>query len=177
MTRKNGQPPRHSKDLEAELAIVAELYLKGTPVKDIANAIGVTGARGSQLVTQIRERWCELYLQNFDQIYAEQLAKIDRLEAEYWAAWQRSLEIRIKTVEVNATGGPGGGRSEDRTEKEDPRGVPAYLDGVMKCIEKRCQLLGLEPPRKLEVQTDGPAPQLTVILANGKEVAPRELNW
>lgn len=55
---------------------------------------------------------------------AEALAKLDALEARYWDAWRNS--------NANAD----------------------YLAGVHSCIEKRCQLLGLNTPIKAECETN-----------------------
>jgi hypothetical protein len=90
---------------------------------------------------------------DLDAVKAKELAKLDRLELTYWRAWERSCstrEIRSVTKKGEA------GTSMLRTEGRD--GNPKFLEGVHKCIERRCVLLGLDAPAKKEVSGPGGEP-------------------
>ena len=41
-----------------------------------------------------------------------------------------------------------GASTEAGVRKEEQIGDPRFLDGIMKCISKRCEILGLDAPKK-----------------------------
>jgi hypothetical protein len=57
-------------------------------------------------------------------------------------------------------------------EKEQRDGNPAFLAGVMSCIERRCKLLGLDAPAKAELTgKDGGPVQVDAIVKSAIEKA------
>lgn len=71
-----------------------------------------------------------------------ELEKLDRLEHQYWRAWDKSMEnmkkkkIR-KTGKVNDT-------AQMQAEEEDMQqnGEVSFLNGIKSCIELRCKMMG-----------------------------------
>ncbi len=120
---------------------VTEYYLKGKKQSEIAEMLGVTQATVSLDLKAIRDMWLESSLRDFDELKAQELAKIDELEAAYWAAWERSLgDVQTKTLRGNKS-------DQVKTIKlEEQNGDPRFLQGVERCIQKRCELLGLTAP-------------------------------
>jgi hypothetical protein len=98
----------------------------------------------------IRQRWVESSLVNMDEIKAEELAKIDRLEREYWDAWERSLGVH--KVHKHRDGGRYDG--EEITVEEDSLGDPKYLQGIQWCIDRRVKIFGLDAPRRTETHVE-----------------------
>ncbi len=103
----------------------------------------------------MQKRWQESSLANtdanrakLDAKKAEELAKIDALERTYWKAWRRSCKDREVQTAEKVTGDTA--RSKAATRREGQSGNPAFLAGVERCIDRRCKLLGLDAPRKLE---------------------------
>jgi hypothetical protein len=70
---------------------------------------------------------------------AVELAKIDHLEREYWAAWRDSKEPG------EITSARPGRVTVKRVSRD---GNPTFLDGVAWCIEQRCKIFGLYTPSK-----------------------------
>jgi hypothetical protein len=66
------------------------------------------------------------------------------LESTYWEAWERSKE-NAETSVIRDT--PQGRFHEERSVGQS--GNPAFLEGVLKCVNKRCELLGLDAPKKI----------------------------
>jgi len=82
-----------------------------------------------------------------DQMHIE-LARINKLEREYWDAWERSCSMRRKIkIEGGAIDGgqTSGGSLKERTS-EELFGDPRYLQGVQWCVDRRCKLMGLDQP-------------------------------
>jgi hypothetical protein len=120
---------------------IAALYVQGQSQRMIAQQVGVTQQQVSYDLKAIQKTWLASTLRDFDAAKAEQLAKIDQAESAYWAAWERSQTPREVTTTKEVTGDfP---RTETTTRLETPVGDPRFLDGVLKCIQQRCDLLGL----------------------------------
>lgn len=132
---------------EAQLAEVARLYLAGKFQVHIAKELGVTQQQISYDLKIIRERWLESSLRDFDELKAQELAKIDDTEREFRAAWERSQKVRRTTSQKNKTGRDSS--VEDGLIEQEQVGDPRFLDGVLKCIHMRCEILGLNAAKKI----------------------------
>ena len=69
---------------------MASLALKGWTQAAIARQLQIPQGTVSRDLAAMREFWREFPVYDFDRIRLEQLQKIDLVEAEAWAAWQRS---------------------------------------------------------------------------------------
>lgn len=162
---------RTQDELKRDRAKTAALYLRGRSQYEIAELLNEETNEDGALVRdytlsqqqisndlqRIREEWQKSALVDFHQMRAEELARIDHLEETYWQQYEDSMQERSErkvsgNVQDNAPGGDGApGRRMQPTEFEnktkDPVvGDPKFLRGVQWCIEKRCELLGLDAP-------------------------------
>ena len=96
-------------------------------------------------VDHLVARWREEALRDISQAKAEELAKLDELEREAWAAWHRG--IGRKQVRTTKIGGKEGGEVSLRTEVLN--GDPRYLGIVLDCQQRRAKILGLDAPQKI----------------------------
>ena len=112
--------------IEDDRREIASLYLQGKTQQAIAERLNMTRQMVGYDLKAIQRRWREDTSRNLDEDKARELAKLDELERTHWQAWEDSLE------------------------QEDKHGNPAYLRGVIDCIDRRCKLLGLDSPQKLE---------------------------
>lgn len=128
---------RKAIDIAQRRQAVAGRYLHGATQWEIANALEVTQSCVSKDLKAIQAEWLASSVRDFDAIKAEQLAKVDSIEREHWAAWERSK------------------RPDAEGNQRD--GDPRFLDGVLKCVTKRCEMLGV-------LQREfGAAPVVTVL--------------
>ena len=125
----------------AQKATLAERYLKREKIEDIARDLGVSRAWGYKLLEQIRRDWQTSTIRDFDSLKIEELKRIDAVEAEYWSGWKNSLQDRKINETRNSKG-----KLTTLDRSESMAGNPAFLDGVMKCIVKRCEILGINAP-------------------------------
>ena len=106
---------------------------------EIADRVGVKQATVSRVLKKLREDLKKQSVANAEEIRNQQLARLDRLESEYFAGWERSQK---------------GGKKA---------GSHQFLTGMLACVKERADLLGLYPPRKREITGAGGGPiQLTV---------------
>lgn len=142
------KPKRTEFQRESDLERIASLYLRGWRQADIAADIGLSRQQVSYDLKTIQTRWRTQTAINLDEAKQRELARIDELEREYWAAWEASKGERTKArQEKNVTGAV----TKASMEKEQRDGNPAFLAGVMTCIDRRCKLLGLDAANKTEI--------------------------
>jgi transcriptional regulator with XRE-family HTH domain len=95
--------PRHDTEVLSRRAEVARRYLQGEMQEQIAQSFGVTQGQISQDLKAIRAAWLASAVRDFDALKAQELAKIDAVEREYWLAWERSKkdkEIAVAGAEL-----------------------------------------------------------------------------
>lgn len=135
---------------------VAELYLKGWPQHKIAERIKVNQSQVSRDLKYLSQKWQESALNDIDAIKARELAKIDQLERHYFEGWERSIrKQRIEKTKKTKTGRKAA-INETAKEEKEMVGDPRFLDGVLKCIAKRAEILGLDSPQKSELTFNPP---------------------
>ncbi len=137
---------------EADLETISRDYLAGHTQAYIAARLKVSREQIKYDLRTLYERWQESALVNFDGKKGLELARIDETERTYWRAWRRSL--RDKEVAINETivGGEST-RTKTGTRREGQSGNPAFLAGVMSCIDKRCAIFGIAAPKRATLET------------------------
>ena len=127
-----GRNTRTQTQRERDRNEAAKLVLQGVPQTEIARMFNVTPAQISYDLKAIRKRWLDQTTLDLDQAKAQECAKIDNLERTYWSAYDLLAES-------------GDGPSAFETS--------AILSGVLNCINRRCRLLGLDEPVKVDQRT------------------------
>lgn len=136
---------RRTIEISNRRRVVAEMYLRGVLQANIAIELGVNQSTISRDLKALQKEWLNSALVNIDEAKGKELAKIDNLEREYWDAWKRSQEnAETRTT----TTGPAGTATEVFKE-EGQTGDPRYLEGVYRCINKRCEILGLDASKRV----------------------------
>jgi predicted transcriptional regulator len=147
--------------------VVAEMYMKGMRIYQIAQEVGVSEGIISKDLQEVRQQWLSQCKDSFDQRKAEELAKLEELERVAWQAWERSCRPAATTVKKvervrrggNRPGGRGGDdngrrpppepvrmvpiRESEETKIKEQAGDPRFLEQVERCIEKRLRIMGL----------------------------------
>lgn len=143
---------RTEAEREADLLQIAMWYQKGWTHFRMSEELNLKYADSGRVLTRrqvssdvatILKRWQERAATAIDQRRAEELARIDRLEAEYWDAWERSKES-AKTISRK-------GESVSQVLR-DSDGDPRFLQGVERCIEMRIKIFGLAAPTKIKFE-------------------------
>jgi hypothetical protein len=160
-------PQSGNKDaIVARRADVAYLYCRGWPQHKIAAKYHVTRQQVGKDLAAIRSAWQETMVREFDAYKAEQLAKLDAMEAEAWRGWRRSLRDAVKqTTKLTPAPPPKPARAadpdasddplaeagppdpemvvtEDQTVTEGQAGDPRFLQIIGDCIDKRLRVVG-----------------------------------
>jgi Homeodomain-like domain len=118
---------------------VAHLYLQNWTQAQIAEHLHVGQPTISADLRKIRQQWLQSGLRDFDSARELELQKIDLLDRESWAAWERSK----KPTQSATVDGEGAGQRTRKTMRNQV-GDPRFLDQVNKCIAQRRAILGLD---------------------------------
>lgn len=137
---------RTKAQIESDRVAIMRLYLQGKWQHEIAADLGMQQEQVSYDLRAIQAVWRDIPQSELSELKAKELARIDELERTYWQAWERSLTPKETTSTAKE-----GGKLKVGKRSEQRNGNPAFLKGVMDCIDRRCKLLGLDAPLKNEL--------------------------
>jgi predicted transcriptional regulator len=149
MSRRSTQA-RSEAEQERDRRAISRLYLQGMYQADIAEKLGLSQPTVSRDIQLLIDEWKIERVYDINEAKARELAKVDNLELEYWEAWKRSLENAEKQVQKAVKVGKAQQRQEAQKTIEGQSGNPAFLRGIEWCINKRCEILGIDAPQKIE---------------------------
>ena len=118
---------------------VTELYLEGWSQAAIAAELNIAQSTVSDDIQNVRRKWEQSALQNFDELRVLEDQKLQHIEHEAWAGWRRSQ----KPAQSAVVSGEGVAQ-QSRKSMKNQYGDPRFLDLVNKCIAQRRALLGLD---------------------------------
>jgi len=139
---------------------VADLYLKGAYQSKIAKELDISQQQVSHDLQILRRAWQMSALVSIDKITAKELAKIDKLEEEYWVAWERSKEdytqksSKVKGSELGKDKKLKAEYLEQLSKNIVQVGDPRFLAGVERCIKQRREIFGIDAPEKHKFEVD-----------------------
>lgn len=138
-------------------ADVAQLYLQGLGQSLIAQRLSVDQATVQRDLSKIRTHWRESAIRDFDATRDLELERLNMIERESWAAWERSQKpsqsADIRDDQPN---------SPTRKRIKNQHGDPRFLEVALRCNDARRKLLGLDMPMKIAPTTPDGAKPLTL---------------
>ncbi|WP_114752321.1 hypothetical protein [Pleomorphovibrio marinus] len=162
---------RSKPELERDKNFVAEHYLKGYSVRAIAlmlsKHVGIEKYVSYRTIhndlNKLLKEWEKDRIDDINKQKLIELEKINKLERTYWMAWDKSIEDYEKKSKklMGQVGTDKDGNPIKPTQQEIQTinmvnfGNPAYLSGVEKCIERRCRILGIDAPERIDVTSQG----------------------
>ena len=125
---------------------VAARYLRGQTQWEIARAFEVTQKTISLDLKAIQAEWLAQAVLDRGEWTARELARIDEVERQAWAAWTKSQE-NAETLRAKTRGADQSSAETVKVSKGQA-GDPRFLEIVLKCVAKRCELLGLDAKKE-----------------------------
>jgi len=145
---------RSTAELTRDRRRIADLYLAGWTQAAIGEEIGLSQQTVSLDLKALQREWLASSLIDFDTAKSKELAKVDRLEREYWTAWEAS-KLDKETQVTEKVSSNEDLRNKAQIRREGQVGNPSFLSGVQWCIERRCKILGIDAPTKQDVTSKG----------------------
>jgi len=146
------KPRRSAAQLARDRRRIAELYLEGWLQADIADEVGISQSTVSNDIGALQRDWLASSLIDFDRAKAREIAKVDKLEREYYAAWRRSC-LDAETLKQKGAPSDEAGKVKTASIEKTTKGQagdPRFLQGVQWCIERRCKILGVDAPTEIK---------------------------
>ena len=137
---------------------VAGAYLHGQSQWEIAQEEGVDHSTVSRDLAAIRQDWRASAVMDLDAKFDEELAKLDEVEREAWAAWRESKTTLHTHSREEIIGGRNDGATRTTEKRQQRCGDPAFLQIILQCLDRRCKLLQLQPAQKPHIIGDKSAP-------------------
>lgn len=140
------------------LNLIATQYLRGHTIRQIVDVVNKKSKRKTSIRTvhndikSLLAEWKESRTMEIDDAKRVELERINNIEQTAWAGWETSLKLK-STVKKKGSGANSAGAytSEEETSKvEETPGNPAFLRIIMDCVNKRCEILGLNSPLKID---------------------------
>jgi hypothetical protein len=170
---------RSTAQIDQDRALIAEYHLKGWTQKAISEKLAIPVSTVRYDLNRIEDDWRKSSVFDFDLSKQRNLADINLLEREAWAAWEGSKAPRERTRTRSARRSgpsldPSGRKSsadalqatvssaEKSTEQRDPD--PRYMAVIQWCIDARAKLLGQYAPVGVHVQHGGTIRQVSEIV-------------
>lgn len=181
--RGRGRPKqckRTKEQIEYDTAYCTNLFLRGHTYRDIAAKLkehhmelGVEGYTISHVqvmkdMQRVQIQWKKDRLDSVDDYVQRELEKLDKIEAEAWAAWESSKFGKVRKKSRNLTGKKVAyvddskegdedatvydGFTEEGTETSS--GNPKFMDVILNAMQRRAKLLGLDSPEKVDMIND-----------------------
>lgn len=159
-------PKRNNAEIARDRRLIAHLYLNvKLSQAEIADELNRREDVGYTLTQQmvsydlgvLEDEWMQSGLMDLNEAKARELARIDRLEVEYWEAWLRSCED-AETITERGKGArdePKPVSFEKTIQRKGQAGDPRFLAGIQWCIEQRCKILGLHAPQRSDITSGG----------------------
>jgi predicted transcriptional regulator len=135
---------------ENDLEKLSEFTLAGKSQTEMAQLLGISQSQVSQDLKKLDDRW-QKALHNKGLHKAREIAKLNRLEMMLNEGWERSLKPKETKIAEKITGGKSE-RTKAVSRHEQRDGNPAYTTAILAVIDKRCKLLGLNPPKRLTIE-------------------------
>lgn len=160
--------------VERDRKAIGKLYIRGYSNREIAEQLcslfssenapySISHVTVSKDIKWIVSEWKKSTILDLDGIKIRELEKLNLLEQTYWMAWEKSIEDYEKKAKKlkGPLGTDRNGKPLKPSEQELQTidmmnfGNPSYLAGIERCIDRRCKILGIDAPSKLDLTSNG----------------------
>lgn len=162
------KPGRHMIMNDAVRALIVKRYLDAAEnnetitQRQVGEEFGIVQQQVSNSLKTTRQLWRDSEIRDWNEYVQIQLDTLNLLEEEAFQAWQKSKQdAESLTIEEDEHGDI---KTKVTTKGKDPNAK--YLDVIIKCIAKRSELLGLDAPTKVEIDT--PESKLLEYMKSGR---------
>jgi hypothetical protein len=148
---------RNKHEREADRVKISQLYLAGESQYAIGKKLNLSQSQVSSELAIVRENWVKQTSMDLDTVKAEQLVKIDKIEQEMWACWEKSKrtkKLSTKFGKMNRENNPAGipQINSFNVVEEEELGDMKYMDMIMRCVTERLKITGGYAAK--EIKTD-----------------------
>jgi hypothetical protein len=161
---------RTAEQIKEDRVLIAEQYVKGRTQHEIARWLcekypfPLSRSLVAREIGIIQEEWHRRSTEAISRIKARQLSAIGQVERTAWERFEASCkaaERRLQEKQSAKSAPDKEGKTEALGEKQVARvtqenrdGDPRWLELVLKCVERRCKILGIDAPQTLDIDAE-----------------------
>lgn len=147
---------KKQKEMASRQSEISRYYLQGKTQLEIADLLSCSVGTVNRDLQILNKRWLESAQADINARKARELAKLDRLEGQAWESFFLSNRVIEKGQGKRKTpSAKSGGRDKESfnqfVKEVETAGDPRFLNIVADCIERRCRIIGIDAPGKIEV--------------------------
>lgn len=117
----------------------------GLSVQKTAEHLGFSAPTISKDRQWLLKMWTTIVSADIVEIVSREISKLEVQESELWAAWETSKEDEVKTTTERKTNASGDLLATfNKTERTNRIPEVKFMDGILRCQERRSKLLGLD---------------------------------
>lgn len=144
---------------------VNRMYCQGKSLAQIAKQLGLSMHTVHDDLAAARQLWA-IKTQDQRAVWvARELERLEAIEHEAWNEWFRSTKPARETREENSE------HPKTTNTKRGRIGDARLLAVILKCIERRCQLLGLDAPQATAEDLDREFSEPLVLTVDTRDAA------
>lgn len=136
---------------EERRARVGDMVLTGRSLSYIASVIGVGLATVERDLKRLQDEWRTRQADGHDARVARQIARLDRIEAEAWGAWEQSKKPAERTV-TRSVQKAGGDSLHSELVKTERVGDAAFIASLTRLQQLRMEIEGTKAPVRADVE-------------------------
>lgn len=142
--------------VDAKMTITAEMLPKGYTYEEIASevskrlGVSCSKSRVGDYVKKLLKEWQQERIENTDELVTAELQRINMVIREAWQMWEKSKGDYHKkgSRQIGLPADDGKAiqtvKAIMNDDEERGKGDPRYLDIILKALEQRRRLLGLD---------------------------------
>lgn len=150
MAKRRNQPtPGEQAAIDRRRERLSELLLRGhRGLSDLARRLDCDAETVRRDLRALDKLWQERSVKNLTVLKEQELDHLAELQLACWEAWEASKQPAV-VERAERVAGPTRVRETVRREKRHRIGDLAVMDLLLRIVEWRCKLLGLDSPHKV----------------------------
>lgn len=149
--------PKFTKEQREDMRTrVAALRLQGFSFKDIAAQLNISASTAYEEYKVVEHRWRIASYHAINALKSRELARLDVVEDEAWAAWRRSQQDTTEMTQDYTGSGETRVLMGTKAKRVGRDGDARFLKIVVDCIDRRIKILGLEEDTRGATPSDTP---------------------
>lgn len=169
--------PQKQKQIAERQAQISKMYLEGKTQNEISLICHCAIGTVNRDLKIINARWLADATTNLAERKARELAKLDNLEGQAWISF---FESKLTTERGQGQRKKPPQKKGDKiyettstfSKEIESAGDPRFMNIIADCIERRCRILGVDAPGKLELSGNDGGP---IEYKNRSKIAIHEL--
>lgn len=132
------------------VANASRLHASGLSMGQIAKRLNIPVQTVYEDIQSAKAIWISQAANNRQQFVAAELARLDRVEYEAWNQWEKSCRpmVEKRTEEDGPSQQNPNGKTKQSKTTRRKSGDPRLLAVILKCVESRREMLGLDAPQQ-----------------------------